>query len=322
MKEKQKIEYYNSEIKKFFIQQKKEDRKKWPTPTFLEDLFTKVGEKEFILEKDLYDFTHEDVISFYKSLNTISVSSLIVINNIFSNYYFFCLREKYINNLENVFTTIHPWELAKCAVDLVFFDREEILNMCKEGNRLRNESDKVLLLGLYEGIAGRGYNDLYSLEKMDFHEYSGLYTVILKSGREAEISKELYNYAMNAIEEFEYHSYGVNQKVYSYNESVPENEFRVFKSVRPNLPNSIMFIRNHFIKIMEQWDFNKNDNSVIIQDIIKSGMIWKMKRRINELNKDFHSYVYSSYFISDMKKWGYTYQWKGDFFEEFKKYFD
>src|SRR5690606_1173441 len=82
--------------------------------------------------------------------------------------------------------------------------REHVIDMA---DQLVNESDRALLLGLFEGIRGTGFSELLNLEEKDIREKDGIFQVRLNGNeRTIEISERLAQMLISAANRSEYNN--------------------------------------------------------------------------------------------------------------------
>ena len=76
--------YYNGEFKKQYLIEN-ESRNMFLISN-VDLLFRRIAHMERYLSKDLYDFSVEEILGYYKYLLTPSLESLMVMNNQYKNY--------------------------------------------------------------------------------------------------------------------------------------------------------------------------------------------------------------------------------------------
>lgn len=202
---------YNVEIKKRFINER--------TATvilpngYLDLWFRKTAEFENANGKDVSNFTFYEILDMYKTFNVNSLGVLQVLNSQLSTYTQWCLQQNLVFDSQNHFLEFKKEILDSCINHIIIkkkiVSREQVLEWARQ---LKNPSDSFIFLALFEGIRGKNYCELAFLKISDFHDGK----VKLNTGREIQISKELYNIALEANETLQY--YGVsNDLIYKLN---------------------------------------------------------------------------------------------------------
>ena len=153
---------------------------------------------------------------------------------------------------------------------------------------LRNPCDGFLILGLFEGIYGKGFSEFYELRITDFLETDKGIFVNLNSGRTIQVSNELYNLALNANDEDKY--YGVSEDVtYKF---VPSN------TIMKDFPNTVNPKANFNQRMASKIRRNKNekDFKYISSNTLKeSGKIDFINRKAAEKQMTAKQYLFEYY---------------------------
>lgn len=162
-----KSEIYNPDIKAMFIDWI--DLSKYP-PRWWERVF----EKTYILEnkynKDLANFTTEQIIEFYKFLDVNSLESLMVYNINLIKYGNWALGEHIIVDGQNHFLEINNEHLAACINTLELgksiLTYKELRQLM---GQLYNDQDRFIFFCLFEGIKGKDYAEILALKMSDIN---------------------------------------------------------------------------------------------------------------------------------------------------------
>ena len=162
-----KSEIYNPDIKAMFIDWI--DMSKYP-PRWWERVF----EKTYILEnkynKDLANFTTEQIIEFYKFLDINSLESLMVYNINLIKYGNWALGEHIIIDGQNHFSEINNEHLAACINTLELgksiLTYKELRQLMSQ---LYNDQDRFIFFCLFEGIKGKDYAEILALKMSDIN---------------------------------------------------------------------------------------------------------------------------------------------------------
>lgn len=187
---------YNEEIKLRY----KEERETiivTPNNAIMLD-FRKTASFEEQLDKDIYDFTVYEILNMYKTWNMKSIDTLYVINNRLSQYTQWALEQNLVADSQNHYLEINRDMLIGCINIIAqrnrIVPRGQIIEWC---SRLPNACDKFIFLGLYEGLNGKYFEDIWNACIDDIDEKNK--TIRVKRGI-LPISDALIEYAKEANE--------------------------------------------------------------------------------------------------------------------------
>lgn len=156
------------------------------------------------LGKDLCEFTKSEIVDMYKAMNMYSPTTIYVNNRIYAEYTDWCISEGFVADSQNHFTEITRdmcnEYVNKTALNKRVVTREEVLEWCRT---CWNDSDRYLLLGLFEGIKGNRFIDFTDTGVDDIENN----VIHLASGRTLDFSDELIRYAHKSAEETVWTSY-------------------------------------------------------------------------------------------------------------------
>lgn len=200
--------YYNSNFKCSYIQDVK-DRYKYASQ--VEDniglLFRRVEDWEKDKEKDIYDWSVEEIIEFYKWLSTPSLESLMIMNNQYKLYAAFALKNGMIRDNQNHFDEIDLETLNTCVnyglIKRQIITRKNLLDILTSSD-VENISDQVIALAIFEGIGGKNMEELTALEPTDINIQTK--EVSLISGRKFKISDKLIAWCFESADEYNYYN--------------------------------------------------------------------------------------------------------------------
>lgn len=205
----------------------------------LQNAFNLVEKKEAKLNKDIAEFTSEEIIEFYKYLTTPSIQSLIQLHTSLTEYCNWCMSNGLIPDNQNHFLEIRTEVLCGCIdsakYNSLILSREQLLSTIKE---LPNYVDRFIFLGIFEGIPVKG-NVLYNVKMSDLNGNN----LTLSNGKTIEISDELVKIMVASNEEETYQSMGKTEAVYEYIPS--DNIIRLTISKRVS-NNTLIYIGNRF----------------------------------------------------------------------------
>lgn len=196
--------FYNENIKERFLDTMDSDLIK----TFSTLLFRKSKDTEEIMGKDIYEMSEDELGEVLSGLSCSTANA--VYGNVIKmeEYITWAIENGLRRNNLNPLNSIDKKEWSKNFVATYknnYFTREKIENMLDE---LANDTDKAILLALFEGIKGKGFSELFNLKPDDITEKDGVYWVSLKNDngteRDLQISELLAQTLMNAHRQPEY----------------------------------------------------------------------------------------------------------------------
>ncbi len=196
------------------------------------------------LGKDIRYFSQAEVLDYYKSLNAYSLDAVMVRNYRFEKYAEWC-----INNISaeitNEFSEITTEMIMECldqdVVNSLILTREQVLSIA-DGLVY---GDAFLILGIFEGICGKKYEEFHNLTLDDFKVVDDNIIVHLCTGRTLDVSKELYNYATKATHQYEYEK---NDHIIHYDiddKRILKNKANSGRETDLELTDEIIYRRNY-----------------------------------------------------------------------------
>lgn len=264
---------YNSESKKEFIEQ----YSSLDSRLTLYWQFLKVAPFEREKGKDMSEMTDMEIKEMLEGAECSTLSSAINHINTYKRYI-----ETVSDSDTSPFYTFSSFtELASEVVANYKnkrYTREELMFMIDE---LANDTDKALLLALFEGIKGKGFSELLTLKmgnvdvKFDQESNDVIYTAKLydeakKDPREINISKELYKLLDSANMQPAYRTNNQDEDI-----ETPFNESEyVFKKAKKGKQNGEAVLDRHFIT--RKFIFFKaffGNTFLTADDIVQSGMM-------------------------------------------------
>ena len=194
---------YNSEEKQKYIDFK-ESQATLPE-NYLNRLFTDTEEIEYSMSTDVSGWDEPAIIEFYRKKKSPSLHSLIVMNGRLAEYVDFLNRDK-SDKKQNKFYNITTDILRSCIDEEKAMKRyigvKEFYNDLED---LDNAVDKFVLTALFEGIKGKGFEQIWRLQLNDIKTKE----VTLHDGKILDLmDSHLYHYAHESADCFYYYTYG------------------------------------------------------------------------------------------------------------------
>ena len=196
---------YNEEFKYQYLEDNASRNKYMKSNVLL--LFRRIAIWEERFQKDLYDFSVEEILGVYKYLSMTSLESLMVANNQYKLYAAYALERGVIKDNQNHFDEIDLPTLKTCLyvglAEEKLITREELLDILNSSS-VENVSDKVIALGLFEGLCGKELTELTQLRPEDINPKTNV--VKLFGGRKLTISDKLKDWCLESADEYTYYN--------------------------------------------------------------------------------------------------------------------
>lgn len=159
--------YYNNERKERYIAEK--EASTMLPENYLERLFKSTSEFEEKYNKDICDFTVNEITDYYKNLNSASTGRLAFTNSSLRQYTQWCLNQSLVTDSQNHFEEFNHEKYQEC-INLAAFSSSIISKeMIDEWiGLLCNPCDQFLIEAIYEGISGKELRELANLRITDF----------------------------------------------------------------------------------------------------------------------------------------------------------
>lgn len=258
---------YNREIKLSFIENTYDSFESQITMFWQ---FAKAYEYENKIGKDISEMNKKELMQLIKGEIKPSTHNSAV--NIISAY------KRYIdyigNNPNNPLSNIDTPKLASEVIAKEKnprFSKSQVLNMI---DKLNNDTDRALILCLFEGIKGRAYSEILTLRTKNLKQigndfYATVYNAETKENRTIQISEKLYDLILRADNQTHYRTNNID--------SVVETPFLdteyVFKKTMKGKQNEL-YLNHHFITrkfaFFKEFFGNEHLNA---DDFVRSGMM-------------------------------------------------
>lgn len=216
--------YFNEEFKKQYLNEN--EYRNIHIKSNVDLLFRRIANTEKLLNKDLYDFSVEEILGFYKYLSTSSLESLMVMNNQYKLYTAYALNRGLIKDNQNHYAEIDNETLKSCLhaglAKAKMITRSELLDILDSGD-VENVSDKVIALAIFEGICGKELTELTHMEPTDINQDTNI--ISLYGGRKLKISDKLKEWCLESANEYNYYN-SINKMS---NKSYQKTDSRVIK---------------------------------------------------------------------------------------------
>ena len=240
--------------------------------------FNQIEYYEKELNKDCCNFTINEIIIYYQRRCSTSVDTLNTLNSIFKQYTNWCLQRNMLDDGQNHYNEINLDILNNCLnygmVNDKIISRRDLLHVIKD---FINVSDKALLLAIFEGICGENMCDLVNLNVGDIKTKNGKYIVSLYSGKQLDISKELYDYCVESQDCYVH--YLANQDFVYERDYNPEDR-GVFKML--NASNAGNINRKSLYNKLVRAKKEMNLNYLTTHTLTESGRIHMIKEIMDE----------------------------------------
>lgn len=179
---------YNEKIKENFIAKREE------TVTVsikqLRCFFNNTERFESMIDKDISNFSTEEIIDFYKASNYSSMESLANFNSAMSVYTSYCIENGIVNDGQNHFKEMTTDVFAECINQSIVRQQIVTKEILQENlHKLQNPRDRFIILCLFEFGRSYQYSDILRarIEDIDTEKK----TMKLYSGRTVKVSSKL-----------------------------------------------------------------------------------------------------------------------------------
>lgn len=261
--EQQKMDYLNEIIKESS-----------PNYNTIMTYFNKCSEIETITEKDISCFNLNEIIGYYKQLNTTSSQYLQSLNSQLGAYTGWCQNSGSVPDNQNHFKEVTRKMLEQCINEHLLkrqrITRDELLQELSE--QKFNICEDFLLLALFEGICGKRYSEIRSLSLKNFKGNK-----VVFENREFEVSNKLIELATESAETYYY----IDSKASKRN--LDPDDKRCFKFPKKTVGDEnkeVFFIIRKLQKLKSEYDLY-----YVSSDCLKeSGRLDMIKRIMRENN--------------------------------------
>lgn len=276
---------YNKEYKQEYLETIRNKTNLYNVETY----FKKAGTYESNLGKDLYDFSINEILDYYKSLCTPSLDLLMVINNQFKMYTAKALNDSVIKDSQNHYDEITNTLLRNCInlglAEAKVLDRKDLLFIL-ESDAVENPNEKFLALAFFEGISGTNLCEFFDLTIKNFDIEKK--EVHLSSGRILSVSDDLIKWAIISSETYKY-SNG-NSAIENKNFKLDDN--RIVKSFCNNIKESPRGYYRSLLRRMNELQSKTNCWGLGYGALRESGRLQMMRDISKEKNISYHKALY------------------------------
>lgn len=240
--------------------------------------FNDMADTEERLGKDCCDWNAVEILDYLKYRAGRSLESLLVLHSQLGKYAQWCLENNLVIDSQNHYLEIDREVLNdlcinKTVLERAIVTREQLLEVIKDNNIVKNYFEKFLMIAIFEGIGGKAYSDFHELT-MDNFEGN---TVHLKD-RSFEVSDELIEIAKLSSETYEYNPYG---DLIS-NKDFPKDDNRIVKRKEKAIQTVVSY-RHWLFTVFERLKNNDHDNPIFNMAMIKeSGRLDMIKFYMKE----------------------------------------
>lgn len=169
---------YNSELKNRFLEQYAPE-----TARVYKDSLSKIEESEEFYEKDIFNFTYEQLDNAFKGISAKTLSGVRRIVSPVLEYIRWANKNGFIKSKIDITDLFSGEKLKsyiwKYANNNSYIFREELYDMCEH---LENDVDKALLVIVFEGIKGKEHGEMLNLKYPDIDFTTGKTRVVSIDG--------------------------------------------------------------------------------------------------------------------------------------------
>lgn len=248
--------------------------------------FKKIELYEEKIGKDLLDFSKDEVLEFYRDLES-PLGTIRRINNNLKHYMTYCVQHGYCN--ENVLQSIATKDMQACTKtpEQKYFNYGQVVQMASE---LMNPEDSFIFMAIYEGLLDEELTPL-NAKISDIDIPKGKFKI--HSGELLDVDLVLLKYAVESYNAAEYHS--SNERIF-YSESF-QSDYIVKYIFKEDSRNDIATIYNRFYKIKNKL----NCSNLSLTKLAYSGFIQKSLKTASLLKVDIYEF-YKTIECEQLKK--------------------
>lgn len=275
-------EYFNKEVKEWYLSEVKSTFKQ-ATMKSIESLFRKTAPYEFELNKDICNFTTENIYTMMKRFNSASVNSLDKYTKLLGLYVQWCNQHNMVIDAQNHFLEIKEEQLALCTNIIKkqrkVLTRQQILELA---TRLQ-AMDAMVLLAFFEGFEGYQFSEIRNLRYRDFNDDGYIYYLETKRKK---YSAELKEYARQSMVAGYYSksNWKGKAKVYPVFSNYDDGCYKITEGSEWDA-NDFMLRKRIYTQISEIAN-QLNMPYINMSDIKMSGLFEQLKARAKEHNVD------------------------------------
>ena len=231
---------FNSEFKEKFFKKYKPT-----TVASMRVFFGRVAILEKQFNKDLFDFSYEQLEELWKSLNSLTVRSLQNTISTVEQYISFAIKNKMVDNKINLASAFDTKEKLEKYVNKdaeTVFSKKLIMSLCMEAT---NAQDGVIPALIFDGVSYKNeYEELINLRKKDIDFEN---STINLGNRVIPMSSQTAILVRHALDVNEYYSVTGNQ---SRKYKIAESDY-VLRGLRNNHQAKWRNVNQRILKISE-----------------------------------------------------------------------
>lgn len=298
---------YKEEIKEKFLSTYTNEA----TQRTIRNVFYKTELVERVLEKDLMDFTQEEIGKAILNCNPHAVNVARSIGRFISQYITWCIEppQRYRKNTLNPLQGVLP-EWYDNFVDKskkIHYSYNEFISLLEE---LHNGQDQAFLFLIWEGIIGEKFSEIQQLTFEDI-SFDNCTIFVKDRNEDVKVSEDCIKYLEKAYNQDTYYQYNPNTG--EFNEKELLKSPYLMKNVKSprgteNSPvgMSVLYNRIHAMKDFLGLDF-LTPNAIKQSGMIKAAYDIVMNEGKTVLGYDELSKIGDHYLFSTITNNGYTY---------------
>lgn len=296
-------ELYNPEIKERFISN-------YPkvTQTNIRYVFMKTKDTEEKLNKDLYEFSVDELKILFYALEAKSLLSIEMKVSVIKQYIDWCIAEGYlitgINNAKIFKSENLKQFIKKIAVDTKYLTREELEYLVDKF--CVNAQDAVIFELLFQGVKGEQLAEIINLkiDDVDFENNKLTLTDLNGTQRTIQVPDRTLRVIQNAIDQEEYYKKNGDPSPFVKVETVNiyKNEYVVRTSRKKETQINFQVLYKRIKDIAKLYDKPYiTPNSIFISGLIDYAKKLKEKLSVKELIMEHYEEI-SKRFYNDKEK--------------------
>ena len=255
---------------------------------YLPNLFRTTELFEQSLNKDLCNFTTNEIVNMYKTIDYTSYESLIIASNYLGDYTDWCMSQGFVIDSQNHFKELTRDRLSmlvnKAKNDMKVISRERLIEYCMQ---LPNACDQFILLALFEGLSGKDYCEVWNLKIQDVYQSNNTINVYGRGTR--QFSDKLIKYAIESYEQTEWYSMS-RDMIKVVNLKPSDLIVKDYPNTKENMDN-FRKGRRIYMHLIRTLKFLGLEGALRPNDIANSGMIHMVNSESERLGVSAYDYL-------------------------------
>ena len=282
--------YKNSkQLKKDFINERISNNRN--TIMIYEKILNKAKRFEKQWNKDLSEFTYEELCRLFSFLNASTITSLYTQHNLIKRYIQYAINKGHgnalgINYAEKFTVTDLQKYVNKIKSIKQIITKKDLLDIIKTIDQYGgNAQDYTPLVLIFNGVWGRNLEELINLQLVDINIYENIITLTKNNGdkRNIKIDSEWIKYILHAFYEKDYVVLRDIDQTKFQKRKLAETPYILKGYIKFQSKITPQLIRQRIVRVKKFW----GNEYITPKSILNSGIIHYTKEYIKKLDRLF-----------------------------------